>query len=97
MRDPSDRRKDDAFCSTDRAVAAACSFATDAQRWALEVTLHSAKQHLGYEDPQNQTPRAVLQTAPLAGIGYALALLWDAGRIKAYVALPAVTAGTPVL
>src|SRR4029453_3018342 len=53
-----------------------------ARRWTLEVTFHDQKQFLGFEDPQQQTPQAVTRTAPLAGLVYALVLLWYAGQVQ---------------
>ena len=82
VRDPSSKRKDDAFFCTDLTVDAAFVLEVYARRWTVEVTFHDAKQALGFEDPQSQAPRAVLQTAPMAGIVYALVLLWYAGRVR---------------
>ena len=48
--------------------------------WTLEVAFHDQKQFLGFDDPQQQTARAVARTAPLAGLVYGLVLLWAAGQ-----------------
>jgi len=37
-----------------------------ARRWAVEVTFQEAKGHLGFEEPQGWTRRAVERTAPVA-------------------------------
>lgn len=47
-----------------------------AQRWAIEVTFHDSKQHLGFEEPQNWTRRAVERTAPMAMLLYGLIVVW---------------------
>lgn len=82
VRDPSGRRRDEAFFCTDLTVEAAFLLQTYARRWTLEVTFHDAKQFLGLEDPQTQIDRAVQRTAPLAGLVYDLVLLWYAARVE---------------
>ena len=81
VRDPSGRRRDEAFFCTDLTVDHAVILTGYARRWTIEVAFHAQKQFLGFEDPQNQTPEAVARTAPLAGIVYALVLLWYAARV----------------
>lgn len=85
VRDPSGRRKDDCFFSTDRTSSATTIIERFAQRWPLEVAFYNAKQHLGMEDPQNRTPLAVQRTAPLALYLHTLVILWFAryGRFNA--------------
>ena len=78
VRDPSGRRKDDCFFSTDLTLSPTGILEVFAQRWPLEVTFYSAKQFLGLEDPQNRTPQAVQRTAPLALYLHALVILWFA-------------------
>ena len=80
VRDPSGKRADEAFFCTDQTVTPAFILEAYARRWTLEVTFHDAKQCLGLEDPQGQTPQAVRRTAPLALIVYALVLLWYADQ-----------------
>lgn len=82
VRDPSGRRKDEAFLCTDRQATAAFILESYARRWSLEVAFHDGKQHLGFEDPQNQAAKAVQRTAPLAFVVYDLVLLWAAGRAQ---------------
>jgi hypothetical protein len=82
VRDPSGRRRDEAFFCTDLSVDAAGILEGYARRWTLEVSFHDQKQCLGFEDPQNQTERAVARTAPLAGLVYSLVLLWSAGQVE---------------
>jgi hypothetical protein len=82
VRDPGDRRKDDVFCCTDRAVYTAFILETYARRWTLEVTFRDQKQLLGFAQPQNQPPRAVARTAPFVGIDYALVLLCYAHQFR---------------
>src|SRR5215208_323987 len=82
VRDPSGRRRDEAFFCTDPTVDPAFILTGYARRWTIEVAFHDQKQFLGFEDPQNQTPEAVARTAPLAGIVYDLVLLWYAARVQ---------------
>ena len=48
VRDPSGRRRDEAFFCTDLDRDAAFILETYSRRWTLEVTFHEAKQHLGF-------------------------------------------------
>jgi DDE superfamily endonuclease len=81
-RDPSGRRRDEAFFCTDLAIDHAFILEGYARRWTIEVAFHDQKQFLGFEDPQNQTPAAVARTAPMASIAYDLVLLWYAARVQ---------------
>ena len=83
VRDPSGRRRDAAFCCTDLGVSSAFLLETYATRWTLEVTFWLLKGWLGFEEPQNQTERAVRRTAPFAGLVFALIVLWYAGELQA--------------
>jgi hypothetical protein len=83
VRDPSGRRRDEAFFCTDLTVGVTFLLETYAKRWALEVTFFDCKQSLGFEEPQNQATRAVRRTAPFAGIVYALVVLWAAHEVVA--------------
>ncbi|MGQ9652411.1 MAG: hypothetical protein ACUVXJ_20155, partial [Phycisphaerae bacterium] len=47
-----------------------------ARRWALEVTFQEAKAHLGFEEPQGWTRRAVERTAPTTMLLNSLIVLW---------------------
>ena len=78
VRDPSGRRKDDCFFSTDLSLSATAILELFAMRWPLEVAFYNAKQFLGLEDPQSRTPRAVQRTAPLALYLHTLVILWFA-------------------
>jgi hypothetical protein len=82
VRDPTGKRKDEAFLCTDVAVAPAFILEAFARRWTLEVTFHDAKQFLGFADPQSQTELAVRRTAPLAFVVYDLVLLWYADETE---------------
>ena len=82
VRDPSGRRRDEAFFCTDLTVDHAFILEGYARRWTIEVAFHDQKQFLGFEDPQNQTPEAVARTAPMAGLVYDLVLLWYAARVQ---------------
>lgn len=80
VRDPSGKRRDEAFFCTDLGVDAGFILETYARRWTLEVTFHDSKQCLGLADPQCQAPRAVQRTAPVAFLVYDLVLLWFAAH-----------------
>jgi hypothetical protein len=82
VRDPTGKRHDEAFFCTDLTVDAAFILTGYAHRWTLEVAFHDQKQFLGFADSQQQTPRAVARAAPMAGIVYALVLLWYAGQVQ---------------
>src|SRR3954452_15124058 len=82
VRDPSGRRRDEAFFYTALAVDHAFILEGYARRWTIEVAFYDQKQFLGFEDPQNQTATAVARTAPLAAIVYDLVLLWYAARVQ---------------
>ena len=93
VRDPSGRRKDAAFCCTNLHVSVAFLLETYATRWSLEVTFWLLKGWLGFEEPQNQTERAVRRTAPFAGLVFALCILWyatelDVGRAATWLVRP---------
>jgi hypothetical protein len=78
VRDPTGKRRDEAFFCTDPTATAQFILEAYARRWCLEVTFHDAKQFLGFAEPQCQTPRAVQRTAPFALLVYDLVLLWFA-------------------
>jgi len=78
VRDPSGRRKDDCFFTTDLSLSPKAILELFAMRWPLEVAFYNTKQFLGLEDPQNRTPQAVQRTAPLALYLHTLVILWFA-------------------
>jgi hypothetical protein len=82
VRDPSGRRRDEAFFCTDLTVDHTFILEGYARRWTIEVAFYNQKQFLGFEDPQNQTAEAVARTAPMAGLVYDLVLLWYAARVQ---------------
>jgi DDE superfamily endonuclease len=81
-RDPSGRRRDEAFFCTDLERDTAFILLTYSRRWTLEVTFHDVKQHLGFGHAQNQAPQAVKRTAPFTGVVYSLVLLWAAAHLQ---------------
>jgi hypothetical protein len=85
VHDPSGRRKNDCFFSTDLSLSAKAILELFAMRWPLEVAFYNAKQFLGLEDPQNRTPQAVRRTAPMALYLHTMVILWFAkhGRFNA--------------
>jgi DDE superfamily endonuclease len=82
VRDPSGRRRDEAFFCTDLTASVGFILQSYAHRWTLEVAFRDGKQHLGFENPQCQTAQAVRRTAPMAFIVYDLVLLWAANRAR---------------
>jgi hypothetical protein len=78
VRDPSGRRRDDCFFSTDLTLQPPQILETFALRWPLEVCFRDVKQFLGFEDPQNRVSQATQRTAPLIFYIYDLVLLWHA-------------------
>jgi len=67
-----------AFYSTDHAATAEQVLGSYAHRWAIEQTFQEAKSHLGFEQPQGWTRRAVERTAPTAMLLYGLVIAWFA-------------------
>jgi hypothetical protein len=47
-------------------------------RWSIEVAFQNSKTHLGFEQPQGWTRKAVERTAPMAMLLYSLIVLWFA-------------------
>lgn len=71
-------RGQEAFYSTCHRAAAEQVIAWYAMRWSIEVAFHDSKQHLGFEEPQGWSRRAVQRTAPMAMLLYSLIVLWFA-------------------
>lgn len=82
VRDPSGKRKDEAFFCTDLTTTPTFILEGFARRWTIEVTFHDSKQFLGFANPQSQAKQAVLRTAPMAFVVYDLVLLWYAGQMQ---------------
>lgn len=71
-------RGQEAFYSTCHEATAEQVIAWYASRWSIEVAFHDSKQHLGFEQPQGWSRKAVERTAPLAMLLYSLIILWFA-------------------
>lgn len=69
-------RKQQAFYSTCFEATAIDVLTWYAMRWSIEVAFHDSKQHLGFEEPQGWSRRAVQRTAPMAMLLYSLIVLW---------------------
>lgn len=69
-------RKQQAFYSTCFEATAIDVLTWYAMRWSIEVAFHDSKQHLGFEEPQSWSRRAVQRTAPMAMLLYSLIVLW---------------------
>ena len=73
-------RQPQAFYSTRHDASAAQVIGWYAMRWSVEVAFHDSKQHLGFQEPQGWSRRAVERTAPVAMLLYSLVVLWFAGE-----------------
>jgi len=71
-------RKTQAFYSTCHEATASQVLNWYAMRWSIEQTFHDAKGHLGFEQPQGWSRKAVERTAPTAMLLYSLIVLWFA-------------------
>lgn len=81
-------RRPQAFYSTASEATAEEVLQWYAMRWSIEVTFHDAKQHLGFEQPQGWSRRAVERTAPVAMMLYGLIVLWFAREGHRYYVSP---------
>ena len=71
-------RKIQAFYSTRHDASAEQVLIWYAMRWSIEVAFQNSKTHLGFEQPQGWTRKAVERTAPMAMLLYSLIVLWFA-------------------
>ncbi len=71
-------RGQEAFYSTRWEASAEEVLTWYTARWSIEVTFRDSKQHLGFEEPQGWTRKAVKRTAPMAMLLYSLIVLWFA-------------------
>ena len=71
-------RKVQAFYSTRNDASGEQVLVWYAMRWSIEVAFQSSKTHLGFEEPQGWTRRAVERTAPTAMLLHTLIVLWFA-------------------
>ena len=71
-------RKCEAFFSTCANATAVEILTWYSWRWSIEVTFHDSKTHLGFEEPQSWTGKAVERTAPMAMLLYSVIVLWFA-------------------
>ncbi|HUW82731.1 MAG TPA: transposase [Phycisphaerae bacterium] len=67
-----------AFYSTCHEASATDVLTWYALRWSIEEAFQHSKGHLGFEQPQGWTRRAVERTAPTAMLLYSLIMLWFA-------------------
>jgi hypothetical protein len=59
-----------------------------AMRWSIEEAFQNSKGHLGFEEPQGWTRRAVERTAPTAMLLSSLIVLWFASAGHRYYRVP---------
>jgi len=69
-----------AFYSTCHDASAQDVLTWYAMRWSIEEAFQNSKSHLGFEQPQGWTRRAVERTAPTAMLLYSLTVLWFASE-----------------
>lgn len=69
-------RSQQAFYSTCGQASAEQVLSWYGMRWSMEQTFQESKGHLGFEEPQGWTRRAVERTAPTAMVVYSLIVLW---------------------
>lgn len=81
-------RKPQAFYTTATDATAEQVLTWYARRWAVEVTFQQTKGHLGFEEPQGWTRRAVERTAPTAMLLYSLIVVWFARDGHRYLTFP---------
>jgi len=72
-------RTPQAFYSTCLSATAVEILCWYAMRWSIEQAFQESKTHVGFEQPQGWTRRAVERTAPTAMLLYSLVILWFAG------------------
>jgi hypothetical protein len=71
-------RKVQAFYSTRHEASAEEVLTWYARRWSIEEAFQNSKGHLGFEEPQGWSRRAVERTAPTAMLLYSLIVMWFA-------------------
>jgi hypothetical protein len=71
-------RKMQAFYSTRAEATAEDVLTWYARRWSIEEAFQHSKGHLGFEEPQGWSRRAVQRTAPTAMLLYSLIVVWFA-------------------
>jgi hypothetical protein len=81
-------RRVQAFYSTCHEATSEQVLTWYAMRWSIEMTFQNCKTHLGFEEPQGWTRRAVERTAPTAMLLYSLIALWFARHGHRYYAPP---------
>jgi len=69
-----------AFYSTCHEASAENVLTWYAMRWSIEEAFQNSKSHLGFEEPQGWTRKAVERTAPTAMLLYSLTVLWFASE-----------------
>jgi len=77
VRDLEGTHRQECFFSTDLSLRPSQIVSAYTARWAIEVTFHQARAHLGLATPRNRTPTSVLRTTPcLFGLFSVVALMF---------------------
>jgi hypothetical protein len=77
-----------AFYSTCHDASAKAVLTWYAMRWSIEEANQNSKTHLGFEEPQNWSRRAVERTAPVAMLLHSLIIVWFAREGHRYYRVP---------
>ena len=76
VRDPSGKHQDQFFFTDDLKMELEDMITTFSARWSVEVAHKELKQHMGMEDPQSRTEKAVKRQAPFAMLLLSLVKIW---------------------
>lgn len=79
-------RGTEVFYTTDTQAAVETVLKRFSWRWSIEVTFHDCKGHLGIDQPQNRTTKAVRRTAATGFLLYSLIVWWHETTHKTPVA-----------
>jgi hypothetical protein len=81
-------RRMQAFYSTRQEASAKAVLTWYAMRWSIEEANQNSKTHLGFEESQNWSRKAVQRTAPVAMLLHSLIVVWFASEGHRYYSVP---------
>jgi len=76
VRDPSGKRNDEVFFTTDRNLSPSGIVECYTRRWCIEVTFEEARRHLGVETLRNRTSSAISRSVPMLFALFSLIVVW---------------------
>lgn len=82
VRDPQGHHRDEAFYTTDLAMAPLEIIRHFIERWSIEVTFEESKRFLKIESTRNRTKESVLRSFPLLLSLFSVITIWYADRFK---------------